>query len=142
MSSLPSPSSLPHLPDDALTSVLSTLFEPSPPLQTLALPILRSTTFPSYAVLIAAIHTLLTSLASTDVETLSAILCAHPRLGEKKVDSALSRSEQAQLKGNEEEGKMLEGLNKEYESVFPGLRYVYVRTLYLFGSNLRDAVLC
>ncbi|KAF2825891.1 hypothetical protein CC86DRAFT_394714 [Ophiobolus disseminans] len=124
MTSLPPISSLPHSSDSTLTSVLDLLFEPSPPLHALTLPILRSTTFPSYDVLITAVNAQLVALADEDVKTLSEILCSHPRLGEKKVDSEQSRKEQAQLKGSEEEGKKLEELNAEYEEVFPGLRYV------------------
>lgn len=127
MASLPSISTLPHFPDSTLTTVLDLLFEPSPPLHTLTLPILRSTTFPSYDVLITAINAQLTALATSDIDTLSEILCSHPRLGEKKVDSEQSRKEQAQLQGGgEEEGAKLKSLNEEYERAFPGLRYVYV----------------
>ncbi len=126
---LPQISTLPHAPDTQLTHALDLLFEPSPPLHTLTLPILRSTTFPSYAVLIAAINAQLSALAAStepsDIDTLSQILCSHPRLGEKKVDSEQSRKEQAQLQGGkEEEGEMLRKLNEDYEGVFPGLRYV------------------
>lgn len=129
---LPPISSLSHLPDSDLVQVLDLLFEPSPPLQELTLPILKSTVFPSYEILIAAVDAQLSALASSDspsdIEKLSSILCAHPRLGEKKVDSAQSRAEQAQLQAGgaeaEAEKKELEGLNKEYEEKFPGLRYV------------------
>jgi hypothetical protein len=76
-------------------------------LHALTLPVLRSTTFPSYDVLITAINAQLGALATSgDIETLSEILCAHPRLGEKKVDSEQSRKEQAQLQGGEEEGEV------------------------------------
>ena len=130
MTSLPPASSLPHSDDSTLTSVLDLLFEPSPPLHNLTLPILRSATFPSYDVLITAVNAQLTALANSqeqeDVATLSEILCSHPRLGEKKVDSEQSRKEQAQLQGGEEEGAKLKELNGEYEEKFPGLRYVYV----------------
>lgn len=60
-------------------------------------------------------------------EPLLRILSAHPRLGEKKVDSALSRAEQANLRSggdSEEVLGQLAGLNAEYEERFPGLRYV------------------
>lgn len=120
------PSTLPHATDSTLKHILDLLFEPSPPLHNLTLPVLRSTTFPSYATLIAAINAQLVGLIDQDVSTLSEILCSHPRLGEKKVDSEQSRKEQAQLQGGEEEGRMLEGLNGKYEGVFLGLRYVYV----------------
>lgn len=131
MTSLPAINTLSHLPDSALTTVLDLLFEPSPPLHSLSLPILRSTTFPSYDTLILAVNTQLTALAQSDspedTAKLSEILCSHPRLGEKKVDSEQSRAEQAQLqKGGEEEKEQLAKLNKEYEDKFPGLRYVYV----------------
>ncbi|KAH8725945.1 Oxo-4-hydroxy-4-carboxy-5-ureidoimidazoline decarboxylase [Phaeosphaeriaceae sp. PMI808] len=129
MTSLPAISSLPHSDNSTLTTVLDLLFEPSPLLQSLTLPVLRSTTFPSYNVLIIAINTQLGALASSDnpehISTLSEILCSHPRLGEKKVDSEQSRKEQAQLQqGGEEEKEKLASLNKEYEEKFPGLRYV------------------
>lgn len=109
--------------------MLDLLFEPSPPLNGLTLPVLRSTTFPSYDVLIAAINAQLKTLASSDssedVKKLSEILCSHPRLGEKKVESEQSRKEQAQLQqGAEEEKEKLAALNREYEEKFPGLRYV------------------
>jgi 2-oxo-4-hydroxy-4-carboxy--5-ureidoimidazoline (OHCU) decarboxylase len=127
MTSLPPISTLPHSPDTTLTTVLDLLFEPSPPLHALTLPVLRSTTFPSYDVLITAVHAQLTALAASDIATLSQILCSHPRLGEKKVDSEQSRKEQARLQGGEEEGRKLASLNEEYEAKFPGLRYVYVQ---------------
>lgn len=128
MTSLPAITTLSHLPDQDLSTVLDILFEPSPPLHTLSLPLLKSTTFPSYDVLISAINAQLSALATSDSPEdmkLSEILCSHPRLGEKKVDSEQSRAEQAQLRaGEEEEGDALGVLNREYEEVFPGLRYV------------------
>jgi 2-oxo-4-hydroxy-4-carboxy--5-ureidoimidazoline (OHCU) decarboxylase len=125
MTSLPPVSTLPHASDSELTRVLDLLFEPSPPLNALTLPVLRSTTFPSYDVLITAVNAQLKALASSDsprdVEKLSEILCSHPRLGEKKVDSEQSRKEQAQLQqGAEEEKQKLASLNQEYEEKFPG----------------------
>lgn len=94
---------------------------------------LRSATFPSYDILITAVNAQLAALAKStdesDVKKLSEILCSHPRLGEKKVDSEQSRKEQAQLQaGAEEEKEKLASLNKEYEEKFPGLRYVYVKS--------------
>ncbi|KAF2200353.1 hypothetical protein GQ43DRAFT_441637 [Delitschia confertaspora ATCC 74209] len=128
---LPPITSLHTLPDPSLKHVLDLLFEPSPPLHALTLPVLRSTTFPSYSTLIAAISAQLQALAKSgspgDIAKLSEILCSHPRLGEKKVEtvSEQSRKEQAQLnEGKEEERKELERLNGEYERCFPGLRYV------------------
>ncbi|KAF2190264.1 hypothetical protein K469DRAFT_699869 [Zopfia rhizophila CBS 207.26] len=129
MTSLPAINTLSHLPDSELTTVLDILFEPSSPLHTLSLPVLRSTTFPSYDTLIVAINAQLIALALSespdDVAKLSEILCSHPRLGEKKVESEQSRAEQAQLqKGGEEEKEQLAKLNREYEEQFSGLRYV------------------
>jgi 2-oxo-4-hydroxy-4-carboxy--5-ureidoimidazoline (OHCU) decarboxylase len=130
MTSLPPISSLSHSPDTTLTTVLDLLFEPSPPLHSLTLPILRSTTFPTYQVLITAVNAQLTALASSndpqDLAKLSHILSSHPRLGSKKVDSQQSRNEQAQLQANDEQATTLADLNTEYEAKFPGLRYVYV----------------
>lgn len=130
MTSLPPITSLSHLPDDELAKVLDLLFEPSPPLHALSLPVLKSTTFPTYDTLIVAVNAQLSALAQSDdpkdVDKLSEILCSHPRLGEKKVESEQSRAEQAQLqKGAQEEKEQLAALNKEYEDKFPGLRYVY-----------------
>lgn len=128
MTSLAPIASLPHSPDTTLTTTLDLLFEPSSALHTLTLPVLRSTTFPSYNILITAISAQLSALASStapdDVDTLSQILSSHPRLGEKKVESEQSRKEQAQLQGSVEEGEKLRALNEEYEKAFPGLRYV------------------
>ncbi|EON69990.1 hypothetical protein W97_09256 [Coniosporium apollinis CBS 100218] len=142
---LPFPPTLPSAPIETLTRVLDTLFEPSVPLHTLSLPILRSTPFQSYPDLIAAVGVqlidLLESSSTSDTEWLDKILGAHPRLGEKKVESALSRGEQAAMEaaeksgggvqgdggdGDQEEvGRELARLNGHYEEVFPGLRYVY-----------------
>ncbi|CAO2655165.1 Nn.00g102290.m01.CDS01 [Neocucurbitaria sp. VM-36] len=111
MTSLPAISTLPHSSDSTVTHVLDLLFEPSPP----------CTPSPCLAQLSA----LAASDDPADVEKLSEILCSHPRLGEKKVDSEQSRKEQAQLQtGGEEEKEMLGKLNSEYEEKFPGLRYV------------------
>lgn len=131
MPSLPPATTLPSQPDSQLATVLDLLFEPSPPLHSLSLPILRSTSFPDYPALIAAVHAQLAALAAsaspTDAATLSDILSSHPRLGEKKVDSEQSRREQAQLQAaGHGERDELDRLNAEYEATFPGLRYVYV----------------
>lgn len=140
MTSLPLITSLTHSPDSTLAQVLDLLFEPSPPLHKLTLPVLRSTTFPTYDTLIVAVQAQLAALATSDsqddIVKLSEILCSHPRLGEKKVDSEQSRKEQAQLQGNEEEGRKLKALNDEYEKVFPGLRYVYVLYISFFSNHL------
>ncbi|RYP68470.1 hypothetical protein DL771_006622 [Monosporascus sp. 5C6A] len=134
--SLPSVTSLPTASDDTLKSVLDTLFEPSFDLHAVAIPSIRDqlskhgTDTPlTYTVLIQHVGSLLSSLASTSSPpsraTLHAILGSHPRLGAKKVESAQSRAEQAQLNaGAEEEAAQLAALNAEYEARFPGLRYV------------------
>ncbi|RYP93077.1 hypothetical protein DL770_000823 [Monosporascus sp. CRB-9-2] len=145
--SLPPVTSLPTASDDILKSVLDTLFEPSSGLHAVAIPSIRDqlskhgtdTPF-TYTALIQHVGSLLSSLASTTPEpsststssplsraTLHAILGSHPRLGAKKVESAQSRAEQAQLNagaGVEEEAAQLAALNAEYEARFPGLRYV------------------
>ncbi|GAO17080.1 hypothetical protein UVI_02003520 [Ustilaginoidea virens] len=53
--------------------------------------------------------------------TLLSVVGSHPRLGAKKVDSAQSAAEQANLQG---QGEQLAELNREYEEKFPGLRFV------------------
>lgn len=138
---LPSITSLPTLTDQALTSTLDLLFEPSSNLHTLALPTMRTLSFTSYDDLISTIRDVLLAVAETVTAATSTsqsnqqeakapllrILSAHPRLGEKKVDSAQSRAEQANLRKGGDSEEVLEELrklNKEYEEKFPGLRYV------------------
>ena len=110
-------------------NILDLLFEPCTQLHTLSLELLRISTFLTYDELVATVGVQLTDLAdstsTSDKHWLDAILGAHPRLGEKKVDSEQSRTEQAQLNvGNAEELQRLTNLNEEYEQSFPGLRYV------------------
>jgi hypothetical protein len=145
---LPAITSLPTLSDAALTSTLDLLFEPSPDLHALALPTMHTMSFDSYDDLISTIRDVLLAVAEavSDPSSPSAadqsqppqdkeakapllrILSAHPRLGERKVDSALSRAEQANLRSgsgdSEEVLAQLAALNREYEEAFPGLRYV------------------
>lgn len=130
-SPLPPVTSIPSLDTEARAAVLDLLFEPSVPLHTLSVDLLHTKTFPSYNDLIASVGVQLTDLlesaSSSDTQWLDSILGAHPRLGEKKVDSAQSRAEQAQLNtGGENEATQLKQLNEEYEAKFPSLRYVLV----------------
>lgn len=125
--------SLPHIrslrsrPGPAQIAVLDLLFEPSPAIHSTLLPVLQAADYASYPELIDACHGQLRSLASSPgasdptPSTLLSVLGSHPRLGEKKVDSAQSVAEQANLGG---EGGELAALNREYEHRFPGLRYV------------------
>lgn len=126
---LPSISSLPSLSTIERATVLDALFEPCTALHTLSLDLLHTQTYPSYNDLIASVGVQLTDLSesesTSDTQWLDKILGAHPRLGEKKVESAQSQAEQAQLNtGGEEEAAKLRNLNLEYEKTFPGLRYV------------------
>lgn len=139
-SSLPPTSALPHLATPDLTKVLDVLFEPSSTLHSLSLPVLRSAPFPDYPTLISAVTAQLSALASStqpqDAQRLDQILGAHPRLGAKKVDSELSQKEQAQLHaGHDDQGRMLDALNAEYEAKFPGLRYVYVFLSFVYVNS-------
>lgn len=126
---LPPVSTVPNLSSRELAAILDHLFEPCVPLHTLSIGLLRSQCFPSYDDCISSIGVQLTSLAesatTSDTQWLESILGAHPRLGEKKVDSAQSQSEQAQLAAKDDisEDKLAE-LNSLYENTFPGLRYV------------------
>ncbi|KAK3301783.1 Oxo-4-hydroxy-4-carboxy-5-ureidoimidazoline decarboxylase [Chaetomium strumarium] len=148
--SLPPITTLPTLPDSALTSTLDLLFEPSPALHALALPTLRARPYPSYNDLIMALSVQLMDLASSSAAAASAagadtegegeggegekekrrllhsILGSHPRLGEKKeVLSGLSSAEQRHLnQESDPEGEVLARLNREYEAKYPGLRFV------------------
>lgn len=125
-------SSAPH----AVQQVLDTLFEPAPALYTLVAAQLPRQ-FASYDQFIDFVASLLFSLArdrdDDDAEDgrLQEILSAHPRLGETKIHSALSRAEQASLAaaaagaaGTAEdeagEAAQLRRLNERYEQTFPG----------------------
>ena len=108
---LPPIAGVPTLSTIERTSVLDALFEPCTALHTLSLDLLHTETFPSYNDLIASVGVQLTDLSESpsmsDTEWLDKILGAHPRLGAKKVDSAQSQAEQAQLNtGGEEEAKI------------------------------------
>ncbi|KAI0148378.1 Oxo-4-hydroxy-4-carboxy-5-ureidoimidazoline decarboxylase [Xylariaceae sp. FL1272] len=151
---LPPISSLPTADEETIKAALDTLFEPSPEIHAIALPVIQQRTrilanpglspdfppptskatapddlpFTSYQSLIQHIGTLMTQLtvspSPSSQEKLHSILGSHPRLGAKKVDSAQSRAEQAQLRGSSDEPERLARLNAEYEERFPGLRYV------------------
>jgi 2-oxo-4-hydroxy-4-carboxy--5-ureidoimidazoline (OHCU) decarboxylase len=134
MAQLPDLKSLPALDTESRATVLDTLFEPCTQLHTLSVSLLHEQTFSSYNNLTDAVGDQLRQLQQSDLESdhkwLEAILSAHPRLGEKKVDSEQSRKEQAQLnQGGEEEAEKLAELNRKYEEKFTGLRYVYVLCL-------------
>ncbi|KAI0127303.1 Oxo-4-hydroxy-4-carboxy-5-ureidoimidazoline decarboxylase [Xylariales sp. AK1849] len=153
--SLPPISSVPTAPMKTQIQVLDLLFEPSKELHTIALPALKTKRrpanpglsddlsptpsvrqitvpelpFTSYWQLIQHIGLLLTQLSQSSEasakQKLHSILASHPRLGAKKVESAQSQAEQAQLNaGGEEESQTLRKLNEHYEAKFPGLRYV------------------
>lgn len=129
MPSLPNIESVPSLPTQQRAEILDVLFEPSTQLHTLSVESLKETTFDGYAELISDIGKQLTALFTSNLESdqkwLNDILGAHPRLGEKKVDSEQSRKEQAQLnQGDLGESEKLAGLNQAYEAKFPGLKYV------------------
>ncbi|KAF4512273.1 hypothetical protein G6O67_001438 [Ophiocordyceps sinensis] len=127
------PTSLPPIrglrsrPGAAQTAALHLLFEPSPATHSTLLPVLQAADHASYPALIDACHAQLRSLAESAAAAspartrLLSVLASHPRLGEKKLDSAQSVAEQANLGG---EGDELAALNSEYEDRFPGLRYV------------------
>lgn len=125
---LPSIDVVPSLSTEDRAKILDLLFEPSTQLHTLSIALLHDQTFASYDDLIAAVGVQLTDLSesalTTDHAWLEDILGSHPRLGAKKVDSAQSQAEQAQLQGSSEEAEQLRLLNEEYERAFPGLRYV------------------
>lgn len=129
MAKLPPISTLPSLDAEERAKVLDLLFEPCQQLHTLSVSLLREKTFSSYDELIEAVGKQLFELYESNLESdtkwLDAILSAHPRLGEKHVDSEQSRSEQAQLnQGGSEEAQLLADMNRKYEETFPGLRYV------------------
>jgi 2-oxo-4-hydroxy-4-carboxy--5-ureidoimidazoline (OHCU) decarboxylase len=143
---LPSIAGLPALSTIERAAVLDALFEPCAALHTLSLDLLHTQTFKSYNDLIASVGVQLTELSETastsDMEWLDKILGAHPRLGEK-VDSAQSKAEQAQLNTGGEEATQLRELNAEYESTFPGLKYVVFvngRSRSVIMENMRQRI--
>ncbi|KAI1454897.1 Oxo-4-hydroxy-4-carboxy-5-ureidoimidazoline decarboxylase [Annulohypoxylon moriforme] len=150
---LPPISSLSTTNDEAIKSVLDILFEPSSDLHDLAIPSIHdSPSFTSYVSLIKHVEAIMSQLAQSSSpdarKKLHGILGSHPRLGEKKVESAQSRAEQAHLntsntKEKEEEATKLKALNDEYESRFPGLRYVVFvngRSRAIVMQNMQDRI--
>ena len=163
---LPAISDLATLPDEAITNALDLLFEPSKELHALALPAIRAACLPSAPKLLASYDDLVEivraellalqrqvathSEPSPSQERLNAktrllgILGAHPRLGAKKVESAQSAAEQAQLQqASAEEAAKLAALNAEYESSFPGLIYVVFvngRSREVIMQDMRDRI--
>ena len=132
---LPAISVIPSLPSSELAAILDLLFEPCVQLHTLSVNLLREQTFSSYDDLVTSVSVQLTDLAestsTTDTQWLESILGAHPRLGEKKINSTQSKEEQAQLvSGHEVDKNRLTEMNALYEQTFPGLRYVLVRRYY------------
>ena len=126
---LPPITALSSLPTAELAKILDHLFEPSVPLHTLSVDLLRDQRFSSYDDFVASIGLQLTHLAesssTSDSRWLESILVAHPRLGEKRIDSTQSKAEQAQLASDAENGQdKLSELNALYEQTFRGLRYV------------------
>lgn len=128
-SELPPAPTLVNIPNESLYTILDTLFEPSPELHKIALPLLSREQFPSYGSFISALRTRLLEVARSskpsDCATVRGILTAHPRLGAKRIASVLSAGEQAKLRtGEAAELEELRRLNDEYEQKFNGLRYV------------------
>lgn len=133
---LPPISTVPALEAEERAAILDLLFEPCTQLHTLSVSTLREKTFESYDELAAAVgeqlQALFQSRLKSDQEWLDVILNAHPRLGEKRVESEMSRREQAAMGGGaaggdsaaEQETEELRRLNARYEAVFDGLRYV------------------
>ncbi|KAJ5638766.1 hypothetical protein N7528_001156 [Penicillium herquei] len=130
---LPPPSTIPSLPQEAQLRVLDTLFESSPEIHKLMIPVLANQKFESYSSLIEAVGGRMSALSidnsPIDRDVLFGILGSHPRLGRAPANpehlSELSRKEQEQLNtGAEEQAEKLRGLNAEYETRFPGLRFV------------------
>ncbi|KAL4723854.1 hypothetical protein ACLX1H_009499 [Fusarium chlamydosporum] len=123
---LPPPKELRVADESEQIKTLDLLFEPSPAIHSTLIPVLKESEYTSYPELIDGCKSRLVALASSSSssnpdKTLLSILGSHPRLGAKKVESAQSAAEQANLQG---QGEELARLNQEYEERFPGLRYV------------------
>ena len=129
--SLPPVERLSDLPAAEFTQALDALFEPCETLHRLVEETsIKANHYGSYDEFIGSVGKQLYYLMEEEAPAgslakLDTILGAHPRLGAKKVESAQSQAEQAQLNnGGKEEAERLAALNKEYEQTFPGLRYV------------------
>lgn len=146
---LPPISSFSSLSTGQRIQILDTLFEPSAELHKLMTPVVAQQSFSSYDSLIDAVHGRMQALSAPnspeDKHVMYGILGSHPRLGEKKPSasapekeqeylSELSRQEQANINTgsggsaaeNAAQAERLLTLNKEYEDMFPGLRFVSV----------------
>ncbi|GAB0132390.1 hypothetical protein EsDP_00000828 [Epichloe bromicola] len=126
---LPPINELASLPETAQTNALDLLFEPSRAIHSTLVPVVRSRSYGSYTELIDHCRLALFELAASSTPAspdpnLLSVVGSHPRLGAKKVDSAQSNAEQANLQGEGGEGEKLAELNREYEEKFPGLRFV------------------
>lgn len=125
------------------TEVLAHLFEPCPTLSTFLISkvLNKNKNYSSYIDMIEKCREELlqfVSISGSESESsrraidpaVSKIIAAHPRLGTSKPSnneqlSVHSLSEQKSLQsGSEQEAQKLLELNNEYESTFPGLRYV------------------
>lgn len=150
---LPAISSLSRLSLAQQTEILDLLFEPSPSIHELLLPLFRKKEFASYDDFIAEAHVVFSALRTSSPSSadddeypdarskLHSILGSHPRLGAKKVESAQSAAEQAQLQSGD--GSELAALNAEYERTFPGLRYVVFvngRPRPVIMENMRERI--
>ena len=128
MEVLPNVEKVQTLSTEGRAALLDRLFEPSTPLHTLCVDVLHENVYTSYYELIGAVekqfNDLLSSSSVSDTKWLDSILSSHPRLGEKKIDSKQSAAEQAQLQSEEDDDDSLPTLNGQYESQFPGLRFV------------------
>lgn len=126
LSRLPSIDQLRSLPAAAQADALDLLFEPSAAIHSTLLPVIQTSMYSTYPELIDQCRVALFDLAAKSTPdnpdpTLLSVVGSHPRLGAKKVDSAQSAAEQANLQG---QGEQLAELNREYEEKFPGLRFV------------------
>lgn len=129
-SKLPSIQEIPKISNHDFLTIIDLLFEPNDTLHSIitggeAEAVLKVTEYSSYDGLIDAVKKHIENVTAEGDKRLDKVLAAHPRLGAKKVESAQSQAEQAQLNtGGEEEVKKLAAFNEEYEKKFPGLRYV------------------
>lgn len=126
---LPPAERLRTLTAEELHQLLDVLFEPSPELHAVSSSLLGDERVFDYDVLLERIylilHDLLQSEVVNDTVRLDRILQAHPRLGEKKVESAQSQAEQAQLHSSDDQSsEELSAMNAIYEDKFDGLKYV------------------
>lgn len=120
---------LPSLSRSEQVKNIDLLFEASPALHAIAVPIIQGTACSTYDQLVNNIQTALYEMASESSDDqddfLKQVLGSHPRLGSQSTSSVMSIREQSGLHSHGPAVlESLHMLNQAYEDAFPGLIFV------------------